>query len=348
MERTMNLTDQFLDNCRKTGDPVADKLIEQLYAEQNQQHLYRILQTPIEDVRDIKNLPSYLNDFLRHRKPLPQWYDAKRIRSAQKFYRKYALEIMMLLGAMSLPYCYAATPGNKAIFLTEKIRNKTGKRLLETAQYVIALMEYDSFAEHGPGWTWIQKTRLIHSMVRFMLLSKNKWDHSWGVPINQEDMAGTNLAFSYIILLGLEKQKFRISADEKEDFLYIWRHIGYQMDIDEQLLPQNSEQAEQLKERIVARNFNYSYEGVTLTQDLLKHYRDAFPKIASYLVESQIRYFLGEEVSDLLELKSSKFKDKMIHYMNSFKNNINSLNLHVPTYKIMIKDHERLKNIYGA
>ena len=341
----MKIQEPYLDIKRKEADPEADELITYLYSKNQEHVLYHFLQTPFDE--SLNNLTSdSLKAFLIKRRET-SWYDPELTEKGQRFFKKYATEIMMLLGALSLPYCYAATPGNKAIFLTEKMRKKPGKRLLETADYVISLMDEKAFSENGYGWLLINKTRLIHAMVRYMLLHSGRWDDSWGVPINQEDMAGTNLAFSYIILEGLEKLKFNLSEDDKSGFLHIWRYIGYQNYIDEALLPENMNEGWALEEMIVKRNFRSSTEGKLLIKDLIGHYRSAFPRVAGFLVDSQIRYFLGEDVSDLLGLESNQFKDSFIKVINKLKESLNSMNIHISSYEKMLRDHEKLKEIYG-
>ena len=341
----MNNSIEFLNKQRYVGDTEVDQLITRLFTNKQEKEVYQVLNTPAESLLSLVGIDQDLLDFIHSKKTDPQWYDPQKITIGQQLYRKYASEIMMLLGAMSLPYCYAASPGNKAIHLTEKMRNKPGKRLLETAQYVIKLMEPGSFDARGIGHPFINKTRLVHAMVRFMLQNKTDWNMDWGTPINQEDMAGTNLAFSFTIINGLEKQQFPFSQEQAEAFLHTWRYIGYQMDIHEQLLVDTMQEAAELESVIRQRHFKASAEGQQLMQDLLKHYRDEFPWLAGQLVENQIRYFLGDEISDMLQLERKPGKDALVRVINKFKNGVNR-RFHVSTYSTMMKNHERLKQIH--
>jgi len=342
----MNTNTGFLQKQRYKGDPEADNLVLRLFENQWEKELYQVLGTPAERLSSLTGINKELHTFINTKKEIPEWYDPEKMALAQEFYRKYASEIMMLLGAMSLPYCYAASPGNKAIHMTEKMRNKPGKRLLETAQYIIQLMKPGSFDNQGIAHPYINKTRLVHAMVRYMLLNKSNWNMDWGVPINQEDMAGTNLAFSFTIINGLEKQRFPVRQEQSEAFLHIWRYIGYQMDIHEELLAYNMQDAAALELVIRKRHFKASKEGQQLMEDLLKHYRLEFPWPAGLLVESQIRYFLGNEISDFLKLEKNLGKDSLVRVINKFKNSINK-HFHFSTYNTMMKNHERLKQIHG-
>lgn len=340
----MNTDSSFLDTMRKTGDEAADQLVTSVFENGEQNILYHFLKIEDEDIEHYQ-ASHVVRDFLLEQKTLPVWFDAKRINSGQHFFKKYALDIMTLLGAKSLPYCYAASPGNKAIYLTEKMRKSPGRRLVETAHFIITVMQPGCFTESKLGIIQINKTRLIHALVRYHLRNKD-WNNLWGLPVNQEDMAGTNLAFSYIILTGLEQAGFLMTDKEKEDFLFVWKYIGYQLHIDEQLLASNISEASQLEQAIKQRHIKVSEEGTRLTQELLKHYKTAFPLIAGYLVDAQIKYFLGEELSGILQLRPTPIKDHFIRAMNFLRVKINKYYLDKSSYDKMIRNHFVLKEKY--
>lgn len=337
----------FLDQKRREGDGEADRIIQEVI-DRNAIHLfYAYLPLSKEQTAENHSLENVRQFLLRHPQ-FPPWYDETKLLNGQRFFRKYALDVMGLLGAKSLPYCYAATPGNKAIYLTEKMKKSPGKRLLETAHFIIEVMKEDAFGLQGAGAFEVQKTRLIHALVRNYISARTPWNPEWGVPVNQEDMAGTNLAFSYIILLGMRQSDFQLTREDENDFLYAWRFIGYQLGIDEELLAENMEEAGALEEAIRQRHFRKSEEGPKLTTELINHYKESFPAIASYFVESQIRYFIGPEVSELLGLKSQPVKDRFVDYFNRIRKSINRNFVNPFSYRIMISNHFKLKKKYSA
>lgn len=339
--------EEYLDSKRQEGDTEADQLIGNVFTSGKAAQFYAYLSSSMEEARANNEVPE-VREFLFQPAVIPAWFDASRLSRGQAFFHKYALDIMTLLGAMSLPYCYAASPGNKAIYLTEKMRKKPGKRLLDTAQFIIEVMKPDAFSSAGGGTFEIQKTRLIHALVRHYIGDKTAWNPDWGVPVNQEDMAGTNLAFSYIILVGMEESDFPLSDIDKEDFLYAWRFIGYQLRIDEGLLPRNVSEARLLEEAIRRRHFRESPEGPLLVSDLIHHYRESFPAVAAYFVDSQIRYFIGPDVAALLGLRPDPTKDKIVGWMNRLRKKINRSFVNPFSYQIMMRNHLKLKKKYAA
>ena len=69
---------------------------------------------------------------------------------------------------------------------------------------------------HGYGIRTVQKVRLMHAAVRHGLhhVENLKWDELFfGVPINQEDLAGTLLTFSFLSIDGLRKLGANISSE---------------------------------------------------------------------------------------------------------------------------------------
>jgi hypothetical protein len=340
----MVLNAAYLNEMRTIGDSEADLIVSRIFSKNAEKQLYQAIRST-DGTLDPKT-PLLLREFLQTMPLLPSWFDEIRLRKGQLFFKKYALEIMTLLGALSLPYCYAATPGNKALYFTGKMQKSPGKRLLETAQFIINVLTEESFSTKGNAMFEVQRTRLVHSLVRHYVSAHPSWNMAWGVPVNQEDMAGTNLAFSYIVLKGLDKLKFVISDEEKEDFLYAWRFIGFQLRIHESLIPQNLAEARDLEEAIKKRHFKFSEEAKLLTNELLQHYKESFPAPAGYFIESQVRYFVGPEVSVLLGLEQHPVRDRIVKGINHFQQKINKRFTNPLSYEIMIRNHNQLKMKY--
>jgi hypothetical protein len=340
----MVLNAKYLNEMRLVGDPDADLIVSQIFAKNELKHLYQAIGSPNGGFD--QDTPPLLREFMLSRPLMPAWFDEQRLKRGQLFFKKYALEIMTLLGALSLPYCYAASPGNKALYFTGKMKKNPGKRLLETAQFIIHVLAEDSFGPNGNGIFEVQRTRLVHALVRHYVSTDPSWNMTWGLPVNQEDMAGTNLAFSYIVLKGLDKLRFVMTTEEKEDFLYAWRFIGLQLRIQEPLIPKNLPEARDLEEVIKKRHFKFSEEAKLLTDELLQHYKESFPAPAGYFIESQIRYFVGPEVSVLLGLGQHPVRDRIVKGINHFQQKINKRFTNPLSYEIMIKNHNQLKTKY--
>jgi len=89
----------------------------------------------------------------------------------------------------------------------------------------------------GIGFHSVLRVRMLHSQVRIRLLRSEKYDtESHGVPINQEDLLATLGAFSVACIWGMQRMGIYMSADDREAYILAWKHIGYYMGIQPDLL----------------------------------------------------------------------------------------------------------------
>jgi hypothetical protein len=108
----VKLDHAFLDSRRQITDPPADDLVHECFQNGKNKLLYHALSLDLKKLDDIED--DSLKSFFFSKRQLPAWYDSQKIEKGQSFFYRQALPIMTLLGALSLPYCYAASPGNKA------------------------------------------------------------------------------------------------------------------------------------------------------------------------------------------------------------------------------------------
>lgn len=336
--RTDNIS---LNKNRLIGDPEADQLVADIFRKKRHSDLHAVFKLSESEILTVKEANPVIT-FLCKKRNQPIWFDEKKLIDGQQVFKLYAAEIMTLLGVLALPYCYAASPGNKALYQSDKMRQTPGKRLLDTAHFVITVSTPGNLAHEQVGHVSINKTRLIHAMARYYV-RRGDWDMAWGLPINQEDMAGTNLAFSVLILSGLQHSGFVLSDKQKEDFIQLWRYVGYQLAIEEDLLPSSFKEAHQLAQVIKKRNFKNSIEGIALTKELLSYYKSMATSSQRIFIDAQVRYFLGPEVSGYVGLEPDFLKDKVTNLMSSFKELQNLFSLHTSSYNAMVTNHRMLK-----
>jgi len=300
--------EELLQHMRFKADPLADGVVNQLMQSGQREALnnwWTQVKTNADPVSD--ELPEIIRHYLAETQNLPAWANMRRIRNGHRFFARHAQPVLSILGALSLPYCYAAADGAQVLWLSQRIRQDTHQRLAETAQFLLDVMAPNAFTPLGSGIRSIQKVRLIHAVARYYAGRSSQWQSGWGVPVNQEDMAGTNLAFSYIVLQGLQKLGFDWKKPEAEDFLYTWNVIGAMLGLDEQLLPENMQAAYWLDKKIIARHFRRSEAGIGLTRALLESlYSLNQGAVTQLFTHAYMRFLLGDKVSDLLDIPPVK------------------------------------------
>lgn len=316
-------TNTFLDKMRFTEDPLADLAVSALFNLKSGAKFRDILNKEWKNSDTLpERMPKKLTQFFEESSALPKWADIKLMQQGSRLFEAYNGDIMGLLGSLSLPYCYAAADGARVLQMSERIRKDTQKRLAETGQFVLDVLRPNAFAPDGKGIRSIQKVRLIHAAVRFHIKKSGKWKKEWGLPINQEDMAGTNLAFSFIILRGLRKIGRVINPESALAYQHLWNVIGHMLGLNEALIPSNLKQAYQLTTAIEKRHFKASSAGQSLTKALLDSYTEQIPvNLPNGYLNTYMRYVLGDQVADLLNLPPANWTDSLVK-LQTFSNTL--------------------------
>ena len=126
-------------------------------------------------------------------------------------------------------------------------------RLLETMQFVIDVMggsipPSDSPKSQwsgpgtltpltGEGWKSAIRVRLLHALARRRILSKPNFDATQdGIPINQEDLAHTLAAFSFVPLHSLPELGLGFTKGQADATIAFWRHVGFVLGLDSHIL----------------------------------------------------------------------------------------------------------------
>lgn len=304
MKPAANYSFEFLASMRHCGDIAADSLITEVFADDVQKTAFRSLLDSININNDLQHITNFyaVKEVFRSAEKLPVWADQKLMDQGAAFFTNHATAIMNLLGLLSLPYCYAAADGARVLDLSERIKNQPEHRLNETADFVWDVMAPNAFKPDGKGFASILKVRLLHAAIRFYTGKSGKWNYDWGLPVNQEDMAGTNLSFSLLVIRGLRKFGLTVSYPEQQAFMHLWNVIGFLLGVDERLLPETGKEALLLEEAIRLRNFKSSKHGQSLTKSLVAYFATVDANFPAKQTMQLMRYLMGNEVADLLSL----------------------------------------------
>jgi anti-anti-sigma factor len=313
-ETRTNWNDTFLEQMRSLGDPAADDAIQAVF-DQGQIEAVNALMRQLANNDELPSteLPPAIRTYLANTADLPPWADMTRIRRGQALFGRYGLQMTVVLFLVSLPVDFAARKGVHVLYLTQRMTRNPYRRIVETAQLLLDLMEPGGFEQNGKGFRSTQKVRLMHAAVRYLLLHSDQWDTDrYDIPINQEDMAGTLMSFSYTIINRLELLGIELTLEQQEDFLHIWNVGGYLMGVMPELIPPNVNAAKLLSETIARRqifsSMDVNIEGKELTALLIKMLRDAIPGTMFDLIpETLMRHLLGDEIADFLGIERTSW-----------------------------------------
>ncbi|MFD1141839.1 oxygenase MpaB family protein [Larkinella insperata] len=321
MLKTVNssrtFSDELLDRYRQQGDPPADAVIEAVahhHGREGVGELMRWLANTAE--LDGSEQHPAVQEFLRAYAPLPEWADRRQMERAMQFFQQNIVNICLILGYYSLPYCYAGADGARVLWFSERVRNDTQKRLEETVEWVFNIMKKRNWAT-GKAVVGTLKVRLMHAAIRWFTLHRGNWNFDWGYPINQEDMAGTNLAFSYIVIRGMRRAGLAMTEEEEEAYLHHINVTGYLLGVSDDLLARNRREAFHIDRAIVRRQFRSSEQGQGLTRSLLQTFENLSPAPLRNLPAAQMRFFLGDELADALAVPAVPLEKRLVGVVNS-------------------------------
>jgi len=304
--------DQLLEKRLKM-DPIADRVIEAIMERGDTVLIAELFNTLTQNV-DIPTelLPQEAIDYFKNTKALPAFYNQKLIDKAQHVFGVYGPEISIILLCKSLPQCYACANGAKVLYHTGRFVEHNDnfdlltKRLMETAQFVFDVLSPGSFEKNGNAIITTQKVRLIHAAIRFFILKSGRWDAKlYGEPINQEDLAGTLMSFSSLVIEGLGQLGITLSDEEKEGYFHLWRVVGHLIGLDEDLIPATESEGLTLGYAIFNQQLATSHEGKALTASAIGFMEHVTPGTMFDSIPSALVYhFLGEKVAPVVGVEA--------------------------------------------
>lgn len=301
-----------MDAMRQAGDPLADKVVQELFAGGEVSAVNSLMQTlvtneyvPLDGARPI------VADYLSQTQSLPDWADPAMIEAGQKIFWEYGPELIVVLTCYGLPFCYLGKNGVPVLALTTRLMSNPARRVLETAQMVVDVMRSSGLtADQGRGRRTLQKVRLMHAAVRYLAPRSPEWKTEYGLPVNQEDLAGTLMAFSFISLDGLRKLGIAVEPADQEAYLHCWRIVGTMLGLQQNMIPANVDQAAALVATITRREFAPTEYGVELTTALVNMLAEIIPgDLFRQAPRFMIHYFLGDEWAKWLGIQESAWID---------------------------------------
>lgn len=310
----MLYTDEFMESLRMEGDPIPDQIIEELFQNSQVGAVNALLRQLMNNDQSYpEELPDNIEFWLKDTACCPNGVDWDRMRNAADLFQEHGIAITLLLATSSLVHCYAARKGVKVLSFSYRLGQNAYRRIAETGQFVLQINTPGGLESGGQGIKAIQKVRLMHSAIRHLIQKTGRWDEKeLGIPICQEDLLGTLLTFSSVIIDGLRRLGMKVTEEQAEDYLYFWKIVGSMMGIREDIIPQTMEQSAILAETIGRRHHGPSPEGVQMTRALLEFHADLIPgQMFDNIIPALIRELVGDKIADWMEVPRSDWQKLM-------------------------------------
>jgi hypothetical protein len=262
-----HLEASFLEPYRQIGDPPVDEIFrlldkegrgvkagedvlqiaEEAYARQHQQSL----PSPSNSNPPSSKADDMLVDFYRHYQTVPAWVDWNEVLAGQQVLLaylpaiSYSLYYRSLVPGFSIPKIAAVLTAT-AYLAPPSSEKRVSQRLMDTGAFLALLCATKTAGDEngtkslrpgGEAWKAALHVRFLHAKVRWALL-KRKGEREWktkelGVPINQEDMAATLMAFATNALVGTEYiMGWPLPESERRAYTHFWRYVGWLLGVE--------------------------------------------------------------------------------------------------------------------
>jgi hypothetical protein len=301
--------DAHLEALRQVADPPADTVMQAIVGD-GPDAIHRAtaeLSTLVgEGLPPPGALPPALEAFLEETYALPPWADPDRIARGQRLFEQWGPQIIVSLFCASLPSAYACRKGVRVLHLTGRLDTDFERRIMETGQFLADVLQPGGLRDGAIGRRSIQRVRLMHATVRALILSRaprqpGLWDTAaLGVPVNQEDLAGTLQSFAYVVGEPLPRLGIKVRRADADAYVHLWNVIGEQLGVRPELQPQDLDEARELVAQIRRRQQAASDEGREMGAALVAYLERVTPHVADRYVPTLVRYLSGPAVGDAI------------------------------------------------
>lgn len=284
-------------------DPLADELVQWLATHPQRFDLMEAWQAHQAG----EPTPGPIAALFDSIRTVPSWVDWRRIDRARRPFERTGVFGGLVLSLRSLMGGYTAPAGNKPLAFSGRLREQAPRRVAETARFVTAVCAPGGLQPGAEGWRITLHVRLMHAQVRRLVWASGRWDRArWAEPINQHDMLATMLLFSEVYIEGLRVLGFSIADEEAEDWIHLWRLVGWLMGTEPSLLPVDYAEASALRELIQQTQGPPDADSRALAAALLGTPSSASPRTAALrigMARGLSRMLIGDEVADALGIE---------------------------------------------
>jgi hypothetical protein len=221
------------------GDSVADAYAA-LFPQLGFRKIIDLLeQACAHGIDSVGDAPPELVTLLEEMERIPDWVDMELVEKGARLQRN--------ISANAIPYAiragfvgtfmnsYAALP----MALTGGLDKKSAaQRIKETAAFDAGSVLPGALDRYGYGFKAAAKVRLVHSMVRYHVLSRGQWDSAvYGIPIPQSDQMSAGATPNLLLSLRvLRSGRDEFTPDERARVEFA-RYSAYLLGLPEELLP---------------------------------------------------------------------------------------------------------------
>jgi hypothetical protein len=339
----------LLREALRAGDPLADAVATLFHERGSARGLFDVaLERGIDAIPDA---PPPLRALFVEVDRDPPWLDRALLRVATDAMLRMGVATTYALGFGSLMSGYLSAGGVKPLAATGALTRMARRRLAETNKFVCDVMTSGHCSRFSVGWKTTLRVRIMHAVLRKRLGESPTWrDDAWGTPINQHDMAGTNLQFSVVYIAALAALGHLLSHEERDALMHLWRYIGSLIGVRADLLATSFAEGLELLWMYTLTEEGPDEDSRALAKALVGAFQGRLPGRAGTIVGTieggflvgYSRFILGKRASDGLLLPDTAWKYAPLVVLPA-RVAVESLRRRVPGSRARAVDRGRLR-----
>ena len=217
-------------------DPLADAAVEAL-APLGQQEAHRIIAAGMEQRDDVLSAaPAAVQEFFATVSAAPPWLDLPSLIPGMRAYHQYS-DLFIAVHVTGVLVSGFSTMISKSFFRTGRLTEYGVRRLQQNNRHLIEICLPGGLERDGDAWKLSVRIRLVHAQIRRLLRQSGEWDERHdGAPLSAAHMAFASAAFSSLLVEQVRRVGARISQEEGESFVQIWRYVAWLFGVPETIL----------------------------------------------------------------------------------------------------------------
>lgn len=229
---------EALGRALTRSDPEMDVLVDWMMSVGMREGRKLFDQALDHGIETVADAPEPLRAFFEKYGRQPDWVDDAMLARGAEVCQMTGRVGAWVMRDGALMGGYQSPDFNRVLVITGALEKGSSKRLAETAHWWLACTEDGGMGRFGEGLKSTLRVRLIHALVRRHVARLNEWDiERDGVPINQMDMAATQMAFSIVMLQGVRTLGYPVSRGDGKAVIHLMRYVGWLMGVELELQP---------------------------------------------------------------------------------------------------------------
>ncbi len=306
--------DEWLSGLRTVGDAAADAYVADQLAHVGSRRR-EWLTAAIAALRGVEPTDAdWATAWERQAVDPPDWLDDDLLRRGQAVFDDWSLDLTTSLFCASLPHAYASGRGAAVLASASELYDprRVLKRVSLTGQMLLDITVPGALAVGGAGYRTVRRVRLLHACVRALLLLGDAAGNPWptaarGIPINQQDMMGTQLAFTIAAFEGIERLGYRMTERDKRAYLHLWSVVGHYLGVVEARRLADLAAARRLTGVLEVSLEQASPWGAALMRTLLDDMGAMMPRPLRTLPAALVWRLAGADIAELLAVPRSRW-----------------------------------------